>query len=54
MDSLLSPQVWLDERHRIDLAIQAVLLCHPRKIKRQRLQHCVLQRQTDLCTDVHS
>lgn len=33
MDSLLPPQVWLDERHSIHLTIQVVLLCHPRKIK---------------------
>lgn len=49
MDSLLFPQVWLDERHRIDLAIQVVLLCHPRKRKEKvnnSITSCVLQEQT--------
>lgn len=31
MDSLFSPQVWLDERHRVHLALQAVLLGHPKR-----------------------
>lgn len=30
MDSLLSPQVWLDEGHWVHLALQAVLLGHPK------------------------
>lgn len=41
VNSLLSPQVWLDEWHRVHLAFQVMLLCHSID-SRQRVVYNIL------------